>query len=374
MLNRQQLKFMSAPEVETPNRRPATAVDATGSVAGVILAGTHHWTGSPFEELKPRPLLPVAQTPLIDYVLSWLHDGGVERATICANGSTGAIQAAIRDGRALGVSVQYLEDLSPRGAAGCVKDAAARSQAQTFVVADGSSIPVLDLRALLDSHRTSGAALTIVAQRRDATSAGGAQLQPADIYVFDRDVLDLVPSTSFQDIKESLIPTLYKLGRRINLFPVDEISPRVLNADTYLAANHWMIARLSERQSTDLIAHPTAWIDPGAMIIGPVVLGPSVKVHSGAAILGPATIGAGTTIGAGAVVCRSVVWNNCVIGENSVVDNSLLTDDARVAPNTSLFAAIRLKQKAARARVRDLFARRKPRTHGPDTLARPALS
>jgi NDP-sugar pyrophosphorylase family protein len=363
---------MPAPEVDSQGRRLESQREA--SVAGVILAGTHHWTGSSFEELKPRPLLPVAETPLIDYVLGWLREGGVADATICANGSTASMRAALKDGQGRGVSVQYLEDLSPRGAAGCVKDAAARSQAQTFVVADGSSIPVLDLRALLDNHHSSGAALTIVAQRRDTASAGGAQLQPADIYVFDREVLDLVPATSFQDIKESLIPTLYKQGLKINLFQVDEISPRVLNADTYLTANHWMIARLSENCATELIAHPTASIDPGAMIIGPVVLGPWVKVLPGAAILGPTSIGAGTMIGAGAVVSRSVVWSNCVIGEGAVVDNSLLTDDARVAPGTSVVAAIRLKQKVAKARVRSLFARRKPHTPRPDALAKPALS
>ena len=33
-------------------------------VRGVVLAGTYHWSNSSFEDLLPRPLVPVAQAPL----------------------------------------------------------------------------------------------------------------------------------------------------------------------------------------------------------------------------------------------------------------------------------------------------------------------
>ena len=38
-------------------------------------------------------------------------------------------------------------------AAGCVRDAALRSQAETIVVADGTSVPVVDAEELLAAHR-----------------------------------------------------------------------------------------------------------------------------------------------------------------------------------------------------------------------------
>jgi NDP-sugar pyrophosphorylase family protein len=373
---------MTALSMETPGRRAAPA-QKPDSVAGIILAGTHHWSGSSFEELRPRPLLPVAQTPLIDYVLEWLRDGGVSNATICANGSTAALREYLQDGERLAIDIGYQEDATPRGAAGCVKDAAAGSTAQTFVVADGTSIPIVDLQALIHHHRRSGAELTIVAHRRGTTPAGEPQLQPAGIYVFEREVLDAVGATSFQDIKESLIPRLYKEGRRIELFAVDELSPKVLNADTYLAINYWMIARLgagnrapaaTDGRSAEIVAHPSAWIDPSAMIIGPVILGPSVRVHAGATIVGPTSIGAATSIGRGAVVARSIIWNNCEIGERSEVDSCLIADEAEVAPATKLFGAIRLKQTARRALLGHLFAGRKPQPRAAEALARPALS
>ena len=60
-------------------------------VKGIVLAGTYQWGETAFESLLPRPLVPVAQVPLISYTLEWLRDGGVMDATICAN-SAGPIE------------------------------------------------------------------------------------------------------------------------------------------------------------------------------------------------------------------------------------------------------------------------------------------
>jgi mannose-1-phosphate guanylyltransferase len=324
--------------------------------------------------------MPVAQIPLIEYVLGWLRDGGVPATTICANGSTGSMRAHLGDGRKLGMSLTYHEDGIPRGAAGCVKDASRHTLAKTLVVADGTSIPVADLRALVAHHRRTGASVTIAAQRRETRPGGAHTLHPAGIYVFERAVLDVVPSTSFQDIKESLIPKLYRAGCVVEVFHLDEVSPRVLNADSYLAANHWMIERLAAASRTatgsnELMAHPTAWIDPTATTIGPVMLGPGVRVNRGALIVGPASLGAGTVVEADAVVARSVTWNDCVIGERSVVDQSVLADRARVTAGVSLSNAIRVGKPAPAPGVLDRFiSRPKVVTGRADALAKPALS
>src|ERR1044071_258880 len=51
-----------------PRARDAESTSAPSDlsrVRGVILAGTYHWSNSAFEELLPRPLVPVAQAPLV---------------------------------------------------------------------------------------------------------------------------------------------------------------------------------------------------------------------------------------------------------------------------------------------------------------------
>jgi len=350
----------------------------TSALGAIVLAGTYY-SSSVFGSIRPRPLLPVAQKPLVEYVLGWLRDSGVPTATLCANGSTSRLRAHLADGGRVGIALAYHEDESPRGAAGCVKDAALQSSAQTLVVADGTSIPVADLGRIVAHHRRTGAKVTIAVQRH--VSPGSAPvLQPSGIYLFERDVLDLVPATSFQDIKESLIPKLYKAGVPVAVFELEESSPRVLNAETYLAVNQWMIARMAsglrEKVGTsDALAHPSAWVDGSATLLGPVLLGPGVRVQEGALIVGPASIGAGTTVGAGAVVARSVLWEHCVVGERAIVDQSVMADYSEVGAGVALSSAMRGTPARAGSRVGQPVGLR-PRlgSSRPDALAKPALS
>jgi NDP-sugar pyrophosphorylase family protein len=363
--------------------RPDRAFDSTSDVAAIVLAGTYQWTGSPFDEIQPRPLLPVALRPLIDYTIEWLDTAGVAQTTICANGSTAAIKNYLDSRDQLRLQLDYHADATPRGAAGCIKDAATKTTARTLIVSDGTSIPRVDIAKLLEHHRQTGAAITIVVCPVDGKEGHSQGLEPTGTYAIDRDVLELVPTTSFHDIKENLIPSAHRAGRHIELFEVPEASPRVLNAASYVAANRWMAERLAvaarESQTTaadgvtHIDAHATVWIDESATIVGPVVLGRGVRVHGSAVIVGPTVVGAGTVIGPGAALTRSVTLDNCVIGEGAVVDQCLLADHATVSPGASLSGVLRTKSERIRRSMVQRLARRRPQG-APRPFAKPAVS
>ena len=77
------------------------------------------------------------------------------------------------------------------------------------------------------------------------------------------------------------------------------------------------LIRLSERTIIDALqplgSHPTARIEPGARVSGPVVLHRDATIGADAIVIGPSVIGAGSRIDAGAVVAQ------CLIGENVIV-------------------------------------------------------
>jgi mannose-1-phosphate guanylyltransferase len=315
-------------------------------ISAVVLAGTHHWSGSSFERLAPRPLVPVALAPLISYPLRWLRKGGLTRVTVCANGTTRLIEAEIGDGRGLDMEIGYYKDATPRGAAGCVRDAGLLAGSHTLVVADGTAVPTMDLGALLDSHHASGAAVTAVVQR-DRSASG--RPTPAGIYVFDGRALAHIAETGFQDIKENLIPRLHRAGERVIAHETEGLCPHVFNAQTYLAVNQWMLQRLSRDDAAGPLVHSSARVEAGARLVGPVQLGPGARVEAGATIVGPSSLGADCVVGPGALVARSVLWSRCMVGEGSVVHGCVVGSDALVPPATALFNVVRSRRQAPAA-------------------------
>jgi mannose-1-phosphate guanylyltransferase len=327
------------------------------SVEAVVLCG--HWQESAIESLMPRALLPVAQRPLLAHALGWAGRAGIARATICANGGACAIAAALRavdDSPTL----TYREDLSPRGPAGCVADAAARSTADLLLVIDGSVVPALDLRRLLDTHAAARAQVSVVVQPIDPAAAEVRAAVPTGIYLFDRQVFTRVPATGFHDIKESLIPRLHRAGVRIVAHEADAPCGRVLDARTYLALNlrlirdavasvsgdAWSMVRPGS-ETGDLI-HPSARVDEGAHVVGPVLVGPDAVVHAGATVVGPASIGAGVTIQPGALVSRAVLWDWSSVGTGAHVERSVLMTGTTVAPGEQVIEALRLPSRRRR--------------------------
>jgi NDP-sugar pyrophosphorylase family protein len=316
--------------------------------AGIVLVGTHPWTNSAFDRLVPRTLLPVAHRPLISYALAWLNDAAIDDVAVCANRETRVLRLQLLGHVPDGMRLSYHEDAMPRGPAGSLRDARLASDADTFVVAEGTAIPNVNLHDLLACHHSSGALVTIVAHTEPGRHGNPAAQVPCGIYVFDRRALDVVPDAGFYDIKENLIPQLYRSGERVTVYPTASAAPRVRDASSYLAVNGWMVEHLVTQgeqpegyvTSGNCVHHSDAVIADDAVLVGPVLVGPGARVMSGAVIVGPASIGREATIERGALVSRSAIWRRSRVGERAVADRCIIGDDSVVAPHTAAIRAI----------------------------------
>jgi NDP-sugar pyrophosphorylase family protein len=316
-------------------------------VVGVVLAGTHRWNNSAFDRLPLRPLMPVAHRPLISYALWWLSDAGISDVVVCANRETQALQSRLLRHVPQGMTASYQQDPMPRGAAGAIRDASAMTDADTFIVADGTAIPTVELSDLLAAHRASGAAATVVGHSARGRTGNATQV-PSGIYVFNRAALDAVPLRGFFDIKENLIPLLHRSGARVVAYAAGSASPRVLDASSYLAVNEWMVERLVTTgeppegyvRSGESLIHAEAEIADDAVCVGPVLIGPAARVMSGAVLVGPTSIGCEVAVGRGVLVSRSAIWRRCVLGDASVTDRCILADDTIVPANAEAFRTV----------------------------------
>lgn len=329
------------PDIEIAAGGPATsrrrrggkhADRGVGSVTGIVLAGTQSWGECPLQRIVPRPLVPIANRPLIHHVLAWLGGSGVERTSICGNSSTRALRLSFStgDGRRTvpeHMAFDFYHDIAPRGPAGCVRDAGNLNPSDTYVVVEGAILPRFDLGDVLSAHRRSGAKLTVVA------SGGHDASAPLGIYVFGHDVLKHVPPTGYQDIKESLIPRLYQCGESVLVYRTDAPSPRVSGVDSYLAVNDWALTEgcrdgdgsADYRKCGDGWVHRETSVDATARLVGPVLVGRGSAVQRGVTVVGPTSIGAGVIVRTGAVVCRSALWDGVDVGEGALLDRCVAT-------------------------------------------------
>lgn len=325
-----------------------SATHSTVLTSGIVLAGTFPWANSAFDRLSPRPLVPVAQRPLIAFSLSWLQSAGIRSVIVCGNRNSRALQANVMQQFAQDLHATYIEDLMPRGAAGCVRDAVMSSTSQTFVVTDGACVPDVNLVDLLSAHAESGAAATVVVHQQPRRPGQVALSVPAGVYVFDRRVLPSIAARGFVDIKEHLIPELVRAGERVATFVVTSVMPRVLNAETYLAVNEFatqlLVAGWAAPDGYNLhgesLIHRDASVSPDVTLVGPVMVGAGATIESGAVIVGPTSIGLDVTIGAGALVSRSSLWRRSHVLSKAVVDRSIVADDGVVGPGQRAYRAI----------------------------------
>jgi NDP-sugar pyrophosphorylase family protein len=68
----------------------------------------------------------------------------------------------------------------------------------------------------------------------------------------------------------------------------------------------------------------SARVRSGAVLNGPLVIGPNAIIDQGARVFGGTIIGTGTRINSGAIVSNSLLMNNCSIAEACVIQNSVL--------------------------------------------------
>lgn len=326
----------------------------------MVLAGSYGWGAGHIPSLPPRPLAPVALRPAITYSLDWLSRGGAREIAICVNQSARRLEECL--GAHYGeASLAYRGDQLPRGPAGSLLDAASQLDADTLVVVEGTLIPTLSLRDLLETHRRSGAMMTVVATMR------GHHAAPAGIYVLERSALTHVRTTGFQDLKETLLPRLHEAGVRVLPYAPAEAIPRVGNVDSYMSTNAWMVEQLAAAGCAG--AHGGSSVHERALLVGPVLIGAGARIAAGATVVGPTVIGDGTVVSEGALVSRSVVGNRCNIGTGAVVHNSVVIEGARVATGARVHRRLHVPSGGLAARLSRLVSRPRDRHAGGTSIA-----
>ena len=135
----------------------------------------------PLTDVRAKPAIPVAGTPMVRRIASWLVAGGVDDLVLNLHHRPESLTACLGDGRDLGARVRYSWE-QPRilGSAGGPRLAREIVGAETFFIINGDTLTDVDLSALADTHRASGALVTLaLVPNREFLRYGGVQVDAA---------------------------------------------------------------------------------------------------------------------------------------------------------------------------------------------------
>ena len=331
----------------------------------VLMAGGEGSRLRPLTSRRPKPLAPVAGKPVMELIVELLKQHGFSEIVSTLHYLADEIETYFGDGEAHGVKMYYVVEDTPLGTAGAVKMAHDLLAGDTFVVISGDALTDLDLSAVVRHHKEQGNDVTIALQRVTNPLEFGVVVtdehgrivrfleKPSwgevfsdtintGIYVLEPGILDRMQRGKVYDFSKDLFPDMLREGAKLGGYVIDAYWTDIGNLEQYQQANYdavsgkVQIAFPGDEIAPGIYVGEGSKIDPGASIEGPVVIGRDVRIAAGASITGPSVIGDRSIIERGAAICRSVLWEDCYVGDEASLSDCTVADRATIEKRATI--------------------------------------
>lgn len=307
----------------------------------VVLAGGYGTRLRPLTETVPKPLLPVAGEPCIDYVLRSLASAGFRQIIVATSYMSDRVIKRIGDGVDYDASILYSFEAAPAGTAGAVKTLEQFVDG-TFVVASGDVLADVNLKKLYEGHAERGALATMALtraedprqfgvvevdaegrlvrfQEKPAPEEAFSDLINAGIYVLEPEVLAYVPERKTFDFSKDLFPLLLAKGEALYGMELEGLWMDIGRPEDLLQASLEVIRRTGKEAALK-----------GVKSTGKVLIAPDARIDEGVEIEGPSYVGQGATLSKGVRVRRSCVYDGVFLDRDVVLADSIVMEESHI--------------------------------------------
>ena len=331
----------------------------------IIMAGGEGSRLRPLTCKRPKPLVPVANRPVMEYCVDLLRDLGIREVGVTLQYLPRLIEEYFGDGGDFGLHLHYFVEGQPLGTAGSVKNAAAILD-ETFIVVSGDALTDFDLRPAIAQHKESGALATLVLATVDNPLEYGVVITNPDgsirsflekpswgevfsdrvntgIYILEPEVLDLIPDGRPFDFSKDLFPRLLKEKRSLYGVTLSGYWCDIGNLNQYRQAQEDILRGrvkvrvVGEDHGGGVVTGEGVEIAPGARVEGPVLIGGGCRIATGA-VVGPFTVlGPYTRVEEGATIKRSILWDNVYIGAGAGLRGAVVCSRAALQHHAQVY-------------------------------------
>ena len=301
----------------------------------------------PLTQDVPKPLVPIANRPVMDILLEKLVSISVK--DVIANTHYKAEKIIERyQHNDMGINFNYIHEKELSGTAGGVKKCQFFfDEGEDFLVLSADGLSNANIKTGIEAHKKSGTIATMgikkialeeiphfgVVVTDDEGFVKEFQEKPkikdaksdfinTGIYIFNYKIFDYIPADIFYDFAKNVFPDFLSKGIKINTFMVDEYWSDVGTTEQYFQSTQDLFNNLYEFNHSEIIITPN-----GAYINDDSYISPSVL------FFGNNTIGKNCIIGKNVVLKDCIIWDDVEIKDDIVLKNCIIASHCEIKVN-----------------------------------------
>ena len=293
----------------------------------------------PLTLIVPKPLVPVANRPVMDILFEQLNEIGVTDV-IC---NTYYLAEKIIDrykNNDFGINFNYIKEDNLSGTAGGLKKCQFFfNEGEAFIVLSADGLTNADIMSGIERHEKSGALATIGIkqvpkeyvshfgvvvtdeegfitefQEKPPVEKAKSNFISTGIYIFNYKIFDYIPENTFYDFAKDVFPQLLK-EKKIDTFEIEGYWSDIGTLEQYKLSNHDVFSGKCK------INHQSIHVVHGGAYMSQSVLPDDIK------LLGESVIGSNCVIGKHCIIENSIIWDNVKILDNVHIKNSVIASN-----------------------------------------------
>ncbi|MBY0547012.1 MAG: NDP-sugar synthase [Candidatus Obscuribacterales bacterium] len=319
----------------------------------------------PLTTQLPKPLVPVANRPVMEHILLLLKKHGFNDVISNLHYQPEKIESFFGSGSQLGMNLEFRCEKELSGDAGGVRACKDFLGTDTFIVLMGDLLTEADLTTIVSEHKRKKALASIAVKQVEDVSQFGVALfnddgfihgfqekpSPAEalsnfastgIYVLEPEVFSHMPATGSYGFGRQLFPKLIAEKLPVLAIETKDYWSDVGTINQYKKANfdaaagelHLHLPPLSTKFRCHL--EEGAMVEPGVTLAGHLILGKNSRIAPGVTIKGTAVIGDNCVVEKNVSLNDVVIWSNTRIEESAVLENTIIGENCVVSKGCRL--------------------------------------
>lgn len=291
----------------------------------------------PLTKAVPKPLVPIANRPVMDILLDNLMDIGVE--DVISNTYYLSEQIIERyENSAFKMNIQFIKEETLSGTAGGLKKCQFFfNEGDEFIVLSADGLTNADLQKGIEIHRKSNAIATIGIkeiphsevshfgvvvtdnegfitefQEKPPVEEAKSNYINTGIYIFDYKIFDYIPENTFYDFAKNVFPQLLK-ERMINTFVINNYWTDIGTLEQYQQSTNDLFNGLCSFRHADIRETCSGKF-----------ISETENLPSDMYFIGNSTIGKNCKIGKNVTLNNSIIWDDVIICDNVTIINSVV--------------------------------------------------